>query len=334
MGVALRDIISDYKIPLPWESLSGIAAVDAHNALYQFLSIIRQPDGTPLMDQKGRITSHLSGILFRTVNFMEKGIRPVYVFDGKPPEFKQQTIDQRRTAREEAHDLWQEALKRGEIAEAYKQARSSSRLNEEVISSSKELLKLLGLPYVEAPSEGEAQGAMMVAKGDARYVVSQDYDTLLFGGSVLVRNLTISGKRKIHGRTVTVSPEKIILAEVLQGLNITREDLVRISILVGTDFNPGVKGIGAKTALKLVRNNEFDTVAEEKIPGTDIRELMEFFLDPPVTEDYTLEWSEPDREGLMKMLVDEYDFTSDRVEKSLEGLRVRAGQKTLDSWFS
>jgi flap endonuclease-1 len=334
MGVALRDIISDYKTPLPWESLSGIAAVDAHNALYQFLSIIRQPDGTPLMDQKGRITSHLSGILFRTVNFMEKGIRPVYVFDGKPPEFKQRTIDQRRTAREEAHDLWQEALKRGEIAEAYKQARSSSRLNEEVISSSKELLKLLGLPYVEAPSEGEAQGAMMVAKGDARYVVSQDYDTLLFGGPVLVRNLTISGKRKVHGRTVTVSPEKIVLAEVLQGLNITREDLVRISILVGTDFNPGVKGIGAKTALKLVRNNEFDTVAEEKIPGTDIRELMEFFLDPPVTEDYTLEWGEPDRHGLMKMLVDEYDFTSDRVEKSLEGLRVKAGQKTLDSWFS
>jgi flap endonuclease-1 len=334
MGVALRDIISDYKTPISWESLSGIAAVDAHNALYQFLSIIRQPDGTPLIDQKGRITSHLSGILFRTVNFMEKGILPVYVFDGKPPEFKQQTIDQRRSAREEAHDLWQEALKRGEIAEAYKQARSSSRLNEEIIGSSKILLKLLGLPYVEAPSEGEAQGAMMVARGDARYIVSQDYDTLLFGGPVLMRNLTISGKRKVHGRTVTVTPERIILSEVLQGLNITREDLVRISILVGTDFNAGVKGIGAKTALKTVRNNEFERVAEEKLPGIDIEGLISFFLDPPVTEDYTLEWKEPDREGLMKMLVDGYDFTPDRVEKSLEGLRVKAGQKTLDSWFS
>jgi flap endonuclease-1 len=334
MGVALRDIISDYKTPLPWESLSGIAAVDAHNALYQFLSIIRQPDGTPLMDQKGRITSHLSGILFRTVNFMEKGIRPVYVFDGKPPEFKQQTIDQRRAAREEAHVLWQKALERGEIAEAYKQARSSSRLNEEVIGSSKELLKLLGLPYVEAPSEGEAQGAMMVAKGDARYIVSQDYDTLLFGGPILMRNLTISGRRKVHGRTVTITPERIILTEVLQGLNITREDLIRISILVGTDFNPGVKGIGAKTALKLVRNNEFEKVAGERLPGVDLEGLMSFFLDPPVTEDYTLTWKEPDREGLMKMLVDGYDFTPDRVEKSLEGLRIKAGQKTLDSYFS
>jgi flap endonuclease-1 len=265
---------------------------------------------------------------------MEKGIRPVYVFDGKPPEFKQQTIDQRRAAREEAHGLWQEALERGEIAEAYKQARSSSHLNEEVIGSSKELLKLLGLPYVEAPSEGEAQGARMVAKGDARYVVSQDYDTLLFGGPVLVRNLTISGKRKVHGRTVTISPERIILSDVLQGLNLTREDLIRISILVGTDFNPGVKGIGAKTALKHVRNNEFEKVAEEKLPGTDIDGLMAFFLDPPVTEDYTLAWREPDREGLMKMLVEGYDFAPDRVEKSLEGLRVKAGQKTLDSWFS
>jgi flap endonuclease-1 len=334
MGVALRDIISDYKTPVPWEALAGIAAVDAHNALYQFLSIIRQPDGTPLMDEKGRITSHLSGILFRTVNFMEKGIRPVYVFDGKPPEFKQRTIEQRRSAREEAHDLWQKALERGEIAEAYKQARSSSRVTEEVIRSSKELLGLLGLPYVEAPSEGEAQGALMVRKGDSRYIVSQDYDTLLFGGPVLVRNLTISGKRKVHGRTVTVSPERIVLSEVLQGLNISREDLIRISILVGTDFNPGVKGIGAKTALKQVRNGEFDTVAEEKLPGTDIEALMAFFLDPPVTEDYTLTWREPDREGLVKMLVDGYDFTPERVEKSLEGLRVKAGQKTLDSYFS
>jgi flap endonuclease-1 len=334
MGVALRDIISDYKTPLPWESLAGIAAVDAHNALYQFLSIIRQPDGTPLMDKKGRVTSHLSGILFRTVNFIEKGIRPVYVFDGKPPEFKQETIDQRRSAREQARDLWKKALDRGEIEEAYRHARSSSRVNEEIISSSKELLSLLGLPYVEAPSEGEAQGALMVKKGDARYVVSQDYDTLLFGGPVLMRNLTVSGKRKVHGRTVTISPERIVLSDVLNGLMITREDLIRISILVGTDFNSGVKGIGAKTALKLIKNNEFEKAALENLPETDVEKLMAFFLDPPVTEDYSLTWREPDREGVIRMLVEGYDFTPDRVEKALDGLRVKAGQKTLDSWFS
>jgi flap endonuclease-1 len=334
MGVALRDIIADYKTPLSWESLAGIAAVDAHNALYQFLSIIRQPDGTPLMDQKGRVTSHLSGILFRTVNFIEKGIHPVYVFDGKPPDFKQKTIEERRFVREQARDMWKKALERGEIEAAYRHARSSSRLNEEVISSSKELLSLLGLPYVEAPSEGEAQGALMVQKGDARYVVSQDYDTLLFGSPVLMRNLTISGKRKVHGRTLTINPERIVLSEVLKGLDITREDLIRISILVGTDFNAGVKGIGAKTALKKIKNNEFANVVQENLSDTDVDELMAFFCNPPVTEDYLLTWKEPDREGVTRMLVDGYDFTPDRVNKALDGLRVKAGQKTLDSWFS
>jgi flap endonuclease-1 len=333
MGVALRDIITDYKTPVSWEALAGVAAVDAHNALYQFLSIIRQPDGTPLMDQQGHITSHLSGILFRAVNFMEKGIKPVYVFDGAPPDFKQETIEQRRAVRDQARERWHEALRRGEIEEAAKQARASSRVDQEIISTSKTLLSLLGLPYIEAPSEGEAQAALMVRQGDARYVVSQDYDTLIFGAPVLMRNLTVSGKRKLHGRTITVTPERITLAEVLGGLNISREDLIRIAILTGTDFNEGAKGIGAKTALKILRNGEFAKTAEEKLEGTDVDAIVAFFLNPPVTREYTLTWREPDREGVRSMLCDRYDFSPDRVEKALEGLKVRTGQKTLDSWF-
>ncbi|NYT06706.1 MAG: flap endonuclease-1 [Methanomicrobiales archaeon] len=333
MGVALRDIIADYKTPLSWEALAGVAAVDAHNALYQFLSIIRQPDGTPLMDQKGRVTSHLSGILFRAVNFMEKGIRPVWVFDGTPPDFKQETISQRRSVREQARERWQEALERGAVEEAARHARASSRIDEDVISTSKNLLSLLGMPSVDAPSEGEAQAAEMVSRGDARYVVSQDYDTLLFGAPVLMRNLTVSGRRKLHGRTIAVNPERITLSEVLSGLRISREDLIRIAILVGTDFNPGVRGIGAKTALRIVRNGEFDTVAAEKLPETDIGAILEFFLNPPVSVEYALAWHEPDREGVLSMLCDTYDFSPDRVEKALDGLKVKAGQKTLDSWF-
>ncbi len=333
MGVALRDIIADYKTPLSWEALAGVAAVDAHNALYQFLSIIRQPDGTPLMDQRGRVTSHLSGILFRAVNFMEKGIRPVWVFDGAPPEFKQDTIDQRRLIREQARERWQEALERGEVEEAAKHARASSRIDQEVITTSKNLISLLGMPSVDAPSEGEAQAAHMVSRGDARYVVSQDYDTLLFGAPVLMRNLTVSGRRKLRGRTITVNPERITLAEVLSGLQISREDLIRIAILVGTDFNAGVRGIGAKTALRIVRNGEFDTVAAEKLPETDTGAIMEFFISPPVSADYAVAWHEPDREGVLSMLCDSYDFSPDRVEKALDGLMVKTGQKTLDSWF-
>ena len=333
MGVALRDILVPYKKPVAWESLAGVAAVDAHNALYQFLSIIRQPDGTPLMDGQGRVTSHLSGILFRTLNFLEMGIRPVFVFDGTPPDLKAGTIEERREVRKEAAERWREALARGDTEEAYKQARSASRVDDFVIQTSRELLDLLGLPTVQAPSEGEAQAARMVARGDARYAVSQDYDLLLFGCPVLVRNLTVSGKRKLRGRTISVNPEQVLLDEVLQGLSLTREQLVEIGILVGTDFNEGVRGIGAKTAIKLVQEGKFAATLEEKLPGYDPGPVMDFFLDPPVTDDYHLQWKNPDPEAIRSMLCDTYSFSPERVNAALEKLRASSGQKTLDRWF-
>jgi flap endonuclease-1 len=333
MGVALRDILLDYKRAVTWESLPGIAAVDANNALYQFLSIIRQPDGTPLMDKQGRVTSHLSGILFRVSNFMQKGIKPVFVFDGIPTALKQETVDGRRKIRTEASEKWKEAIERGDEAEAFKQARSSSRVDTTIIETSKELLRLMGLPTIQAPGEGEAQAAYMAAKGEARYVVSQDYDTLLFGAPTLVRNLTVSGKRKIRGRQVTVNPERLILAEVLEGLRLTREQLIEIGILIGTDFNPGIEGIGPKTGLKIVQRGEFSAKIHEKLPDFDPAPVMDLFLHPQVTDDYTLVWSHPDIAGIKKMLCGEYDFSEERVEKAMENFCVKAGQKTLESWF-
>ncbi|MEM2123890.1 MAG: flap endonuclease-1 [Methanolinea sp.] len=333
MGVALRDIVADFKETVTWQDLAGVAAVDAHNALYQFLSIIRQPDGTPLMDRNGRVTSHLSGILFRASNLLAKGIRTVWIYDGAPPPFKRETIEERRVARELAGERWKEALLRGDTEEAYRQARSSSRIDEEIIATSRELLSLLGLPWIQAPSEGEAQAAHMVARGAARYVVSQDYDTLLFGAPVLVRNLTVSGKRKVRGRTLSVVPERLLLTEVLAGLGISRADLIRIGILVGTDFNEGIKGVGAKTALRVVRNGEFEQVMRERQPGLDWEEIYRFFENPPVTDDYTLRWRPPDREGVLRMLCDRFDFSPERVEGALGEVKAATGQKTLDSWF-
>ncbi len=333
MGVALRDILADFKDPVSWQELSGTAAVDAHNALYQFLSIIRQPDGTPLMDQKGRVTSHLSGILFRTANMLGKGIRPVWIYDGQPPPFKQDTIAERRAVREKADEMWKEALLRGDTEEAYRQARSSSRIDEEIIATSRRLLELLGIPWIQAPSEGEAQAAYMVMRGDARYVVSQDYDTLLFGAPVLVRNLTVSGKRKVRGRTLSVVPERILLPEVLSGLEISRKDLIRIALLVGTDFNPGIRGVGAKTALKMVRSGEFERAMQEKQPGVDWEEIFSFFENPPVTDGYALQWRPPDREKILGMLCGDFDFSPERVENALGEAKTAAGQRTLDSWF-
>lgn len=333
MGVAIRDIVGDCKETLTWADLPGTAAVDAHNALYQFLSIIRQPDGTPLMNGAGRVTSHLSGILFRTVNFLEKGIKPIFVFDGKSPEFKQDTIDQRREVRNRARDAWKEALKEGDIEEAYKHATASSRVDSYIIESSHELLGLLGIPCVQAPSEGEAQAAHMVKSGSVAYVVSQDYDSLLFGSPVLVRNLTVSGRRRARGRTITVSPERIILSSVLDRLDITREQLIEISILVGTDFNSGIRGIGARTALKIIRNDDFWSTIVEKQPNFNPEPIQEFFQNPPVTDDYTLEWKLPDTEGVVEMLCGRYDFSEDRVRNALDKISVKATQKTLDAWF-
>ena len=219
------------------------------------------------------------------------------------------------------------------MAGARKHAQASSRVDEFVISSSKELLGLLGIPWVEAPSEGEAQAAHMVARGKATYAVSQDYDLLLFGAPALVRNLTVSGKRKVRGRTITINPEKLLLTEVLEGLHLSRASLIEIGILVGTDFNTGIKGIGPKKAIQIVNEGKFEETLAGRLPGFDPDPVMEFFVNPPVTEDYSLSWSPVNAEGVRAMLCDGYDFSRERVDSALEKVKVTAGQKTLDRWF-
>jgi len=333
MGVALRDILTDFKRPVSSDELRGVAAVDAFNALYQFLSIIRQPDGTPLMDDEGRVTSHLSGIFFRTANFLRQGIRPVFVFDGVPPDMKASTIQERRSVREESKEKWDKAKREGDLTGAFRYAMSSSVVDKEIISSARRLLTLMGLPVVDAPSEGEAQAAYMAQKGDVDYVVSQDYDTLLFGTPSLVRNLTISGKRRMHGRSITVQPERVMLPDVLSHLGITREQLIDIAILTGTDFNPGIRGIGAKTGLKKVRSGEFDQIIKDKLPDFDPEPVRNFFVNPPVSDTYELQTAPADRDGIFTFLCDEYGFSPDRVNPVLDNISKKEKQKTLESWF-
>jgi flap endonuclease-1 len=333
MGVALRDIITPYKHPAEPQDLTGVASVDAYNALYQFLSIIRQPDGTPLMDKEGRVTSHLSGIFFRTTNFLQQGIQPVWIFDGKPPELKNRTIGERRAVRKEAQEKWEQAKREGDTAGAFRYAMASSRLDEAVLSSAKELLCLLGVPVIDAPSEGEAEASNMVRTGAARYVASQDYDTLLFGAPLLVRNLTVSGKRRLHGRMVNVQPETVILEEVLTGLGLTREELIEVAILVGTDFNEGAAGVGAKTGLKKVKGGEFREIIASKLPDLDPDPVRDFFLNPPVSERYPVEWKKPDHDRVISFLCGNYGFSEERINPILEKICGKGKQRTLDSWF-
>jgi len=323
MGVDLRDLIP--RTPISFEALSGkVIAIDAYNALYQFLSIIRQPDGTPLRDRTGRITSHLSGLLYRTVNFLEIGMKPVYIFDGRPPEIKEMEVLRRRRVKEEAVKKYEEALQRGDLRAARTYAQQTAHLTDEMANEAKRLLEALGVPWVQAPSEGEAQAAYMTIKGDAYAAASQDYDSLLFGAKRLVRNLTISGKRKLPRKDeyVEIEPELIELDKVLQELQITREQLVDIAILIGTDYNPdGVKGVGPKTALKLIKTYGSLEKALKALPETefpiDPSEVRKMFLEPKVTDNYELEWRKPDVDAVLRFLCDERDFSRERVTNAL-----------------
>ncbi|MDD4307354.1 MAG: flap endonuclease-1, partial [Thermoplasmata archaeon] len=253
MGIDLSDIVEPR--PAALKDFKGRAvAIDGYNALYQFLSSIRQADGTPLMDSKGRITSHLSGTFQRTANLLEQGIRPVYVFDGAPNPMKAQTLRERRQRKEKAQAEWDEALEAGDMEVARMKAQQTSRLTKDMAQQAKDLLEYMGVPCVDAPQDGEAQASYMAAKGDVFAAASQDYDSLLFGAPVLVRNMTLSGRRKMPRRNVYVDvvPETLKLSEVLGALGITREQLVDIGVLMGTDFNDGVRGIGPKKGLKLI----------------------------------------------------------------------------------
>lgn len=344
MGVNLRDLVPKTQVNL--RDLAGKSvAIDAYNALYQFLAIIRQPDGTPLKDSSGRVTSHLSGLLYRTSNLVEMGISVAYVFDGTPPALKEIEIKRRIKTKEEATVKYEKALSEGKIEEARTYAQATSRLKDYMEEDSKRLLDLLGIPWVQAPGEGEAQAAYITKRRVTNFCASQDYDSLLFGAPTLVRNVTISGRRKLPRKQlyVEVIPETIELGRVLVELGISYEQLVDVGILVGTDYNPeGVKGIGPKTALKLIREHgNLESLLQKSLEDVefpvDPQRIRDVFLRPRVTDDYSLKWRTPDTEGVVDFLCRERDFSEDRVRRTLEkmskGIENEKAKTTLDAFF-
>ncbi len=341
MGVNFKDLIP--KTPVKLEDLGGkIIAIDAYNAIYQFLSIIRQPDGTPLKDSSGKITSHLSGLFYRTSNLIEMGIKPVYVFDGESPALKAAEIERRKQVKVEAVVHYEKAVAKGDKEKMFMYAQASTSMKDYMLGDSQKLLGLMGLPWVQAPGEGEAQAAHMNKKGDADYCASQDYDSLLFGAGKLLRNVTISGRRKRGNVTIEVVPEVIELPKTLHECGLTREQLIDVGILIGTDFNPdGVKGIGPKTALKLIK--QYGTLKNavphiENLTFADkIEEIQDIFLHPKVTDNYKIEWREPYEEGIIAFMSGEKEFGEERIKKSLDrmtaGTKKQKGKVSLEKWF-
>ena len=323
MGVLLTPIA--IKQDLALEDLRGKRfAVDANGELYQFLALIRLRDGSPLKDSHGRITSHLSGLFYRTTRLIaDYGMELVFVFDGKPPALKFAEIHRRRTIKERYDAEHAAAIETGDLAKAYSKATMTSRLTREMAAEARELLRLMGLPVVDAPSEGEAQASHIATREDVWAAASKDYDCLLFGTPRLVRFLTISGKEFLpsKGAFRAITPELINTGKMLAHYNITREQLIDLAILIGTDFNEGIKGIGPKKALKLV--SEFGSI--ENMPA-EIQETLtalapairDIFLHPDVVNDYRIEFRGADTEGIMRFLCDEREFSRERVMNGLK----------------
>lgn len=319
MGVNFAPIIVKEKVSLNFLRGKSLA-VDANNMLYQFLSVIRLDYGVPLKDSKGGSTSHLGGLMFRATRLIcDYDIKLVFVFDGEPPKLKLDELKRRALIRFEAEKDWEKAILAGEKELAFSKAVTSTRLTREMIDDSKKVLRFLGIPYIEAPAEGEAQAAHMAEMGRVWAANSRDYDSVLFGAPRLARYVTISGSEYLpsKGKSRKLVPEIIYLDRFLKTLGINQEQLIDLAILVGNDYNKGVKGIGPKTALKIIR--EYQHL--EKLPS-DIRnqlsenyeEVRRLFKEPKVRDDYSINFSNLNEEALYQFLVEEKNFAKERVE--------------------
>ena len=350
MGVKISTLVQETKKTITFSNLVGKKiAMDAFLQLYQFLAIIRGKDGTPLKDHSGRVTSHLSGLFYRTINIIEKDVKPIFVFDGPPNVLKMAEIERRRANRRDATKQMHEAQDLGKTAEAKKYAQATSRLTSEMIEESKVFVKAMGIPVVQAKQDGEAQAAYLVNEGHAWAVGSQDYDALLFGAPRVVRNLSSNRTKKVKSTIVKVNLEYLPLQKVLGFHKISHPQLVDIGILTGLDFFPGVEGIGAKTALKLiVEHGSIDQLLEKDISirkqplskSLDlelVNQVRHIFLTPAVsTEIPRMKWSRPDPDKIREILIENHNFDPNRVNNAIERLNKKnsaSTQRTMDSFF-
>jgi flap endonuclease-1 len=362
MGVQLGDLLEGKEVAL--ESLSGkIIAIDMFNFLYQFLATIRGPDGLLLTTSSGVVTSHLVGLFGRLTRLMEYDIKCVCVFDGVAPALKDEERKRRKELKQQAQVDYDLAIQAGDLAQAKKLASRTSSLTSEMIADAKELCIALGLPVIQAPSEGEAQAASLVKKGIVHYVASQDTDALLFGAPYVLKNVSIMGKKK-QARTLsyqTVSPQIYCLSDILRTHGLSQRQLILIGMLCGTDFNKGgIKGIGPKNALKKVRelyvarqtvlpsgeivctlsaqeekqllDAFFSEIGWASIFSFDYQEVLDLFEHIPVLDSVSVSWTAVRPEAVEKLLCTKYEFTPERVKEGLSRIKQTV-QRGLGEFF-
>lgn len=319
----------------------GKVAIDASMSLYSFLVAVRS-DGQQLMSDTGETTSHLMGLFYRTLRIVDNGIKPLYVFDGAPPKLKSGELAKRFQRKSEAQESHEEAKEIGTAEEVEKFSRRTVRVTREHNAEAQRLLKLMGIPYIIAPTEAEAQCAVLARAGKVYAAASEDMDTLTFNSPVLLRKLTFSEQRK--------EPiQEIHLDKVLEGLEMDQRQFIDLCILLGCDYVDPIKGIGPKVALNLIREHKtLENVVEhikksgkftlpDDWPYQDARLL---FLEPDVRRaddpECDFKWESPDIDGLVKFLVEEKGFNEDRVRSGATRLQknLRSSQQSrLEGFF-
>lgn len=342
MGLDLKPILTYTNIKLR-DLTNKTIAVDAFNTIHQFLATIRGYTGELLTNSQGEITSHLSGLFYRNINLLAEGIKLVYVFDGVSNPLKINEIHRRHQIKEIAAEKYEKALVQGKLEEAKKYSQATSILTDQMIGESKILLSLLGIPTIQAPSEGEATAASLTNSDLVHICASQDYDCILFGAKRLVRNITISGKRKVPNRNtyIDVPLEIFHLEDILKQTGLTNEQLVDVGILIGTDYNfGGIPGIGPKTALKLIQKySKLENIDQLQEPLSNIpyEEIRELFLKPKVANvtNADIKFHPVDHDKVVHFLCNEKNFSFDRVNSALQKIQNSNKNKdqSLEKWF-
>jgi len=328
------------EIPSQAAYTGRLVAIDASMCLYQFLIMIRENrTGTynNLTNEEGQVTSHIIGMLTRTIRLMESGIKPVYVFDGKPPEMKLLELEQRRAKRQEAQANLQAAMEAGDSEQILKSTKATVKVTKEQNEETKKLLRLMGVPVVDAPSEAEATCAALCRDGKVFAAATEDADCLTFGTKILIRNLMAAESQK---KTIL----EVNLALVLEQLNISMDQFIDFCILCGCDYCDTMKGVGPSTAIKLLlQHGTLEKVIEalgpEKVPANFKYEAARMFFkecEAVDTQKCEFSFQEPDFEGLSKFLVEECSFSKERVERYVERLKNtknKTKQRPLDMFF-
>ncbi|GAB2232081.1 hypothetical protein Droror1_Dr00011103 [Drosera rotundifolia] len=317
-----------------------VIAIDASMSIYQFLIVVGRTGTEMLTNEAGEVTSHLQGMFSRTIRLLEAGIKPVYVFDGKPPELKKQELAKRYTKRADASEGLKEALESGNKEDIEKFSKRTVKVTPQHNEDCKKLLKLMGVPVMEAPSEAEAQCAALCKSQKVYAVASEDMDSLTFGAPRFLRHLMDPSSKKIPVMDFEI--EKILV-----DLELSMDQFIDLCILSGCDYCDSIRGIGGQTALKLIRQhgsieNILENINKERYqipddwPYQDARQLFKAPLVFPEDEAPEIKWSSPDEEGLIKFLVTENGFNSDRVTKAIEKIKAAKGktsQGRLESFF-